>query len=87
MISDPVALGQTSLKQSLAGLLDNVTQDARELGCAHWLNPLKLMVAENASDSSWLREQQRQHGNLNDVVREASERLMRQDNQSPEKMR
>jgi len=87
MISDPVALCQTSLKHSLAGLLEAVTEDARELNCEHWLDPLKLLVAGGASDAEWLRARRNLHGNLNDVVREASARLMRQDNHPPEKTR
>jgi glutamate---cysteine ligase / carboxylate-amine ligase len=87
MISDPVALCQVPLKQSLAGLLEDVTEDARALNCERWLDPLKLMLAENASDAAWLRKKQSQHGNLNDVVREASERLMHQDNPPPETIR
>ena len=87
MISDPVALCQTSLKQSLAGLLEDVTRDAQELGCEHWLNPLKLLVADNTGDAAWLRARRNLHGNLNDVVREASERLMRQDFHPLEKTR
>lgn len=76
MISDPVALGRTPLKQSLAALLDCITEDAQALGCAHWLNPLKHRVAGEAGDAAWLRARERKHGNLNDVVREASECLM-----------
>jgi len=85
MVSDPVALCQTALKQSVADLLEAVTGDARELACEHWLDPLKSMVAENASDAAWLRARRAQHGNLNDVVREACERLMRKNNQRLEK--
>lgn len=87
MISDPVALCQHPLQQSLASLLEDLSEDARELGCAHWLNTLKPLVAPNAGDAAWLRARQNEHGNLNDVVREASERLMRQDNQPQEKTR
>ncbi len=61
-------------------LLEKISEDARELGCAHWLDPLKQMVEENTGDAAWLRDQENLHGNLNDVVREASERLMRKDN-------
>jgi len=76
MISDPVALCQVPLKQSLTEMLDAVSEDAMELNCAHWLKPLKGMVAGNGGDAAWLRSRERQNGNLNDVVREASERLM-----------
>ncbi|WP_434516829.1 YbdK family carboxylate-amine ligase [Dechloromonas sp. ARDL1] len=76
-ISDPAGLCRQPLRQTLALLLDTISEDARELGCLHWLNPLKNLLAEGAGDAAWLRERFRQHGNLNDVVREASERLMR----------
>jgi len=82
MLSDPVALCQVSLRESLARLLDDISEDARELGCLHWLSPLKQMVVDNAGDAAWLRAQFAQHGNLHDVVRAASERLMRQNNDS-----
>jgi len=84
MISDPVNLCQIPLKQTLALLLEKISEDAKELGCAHWLDPLKQMVEENTGDAAWLRDQHNLHGNLNDVVREASERLMRKDNHRQE---
>ncbi|MGA8392989.1 MAG: hypothetical protein WB775_12745, partial [Burkholderiaceae bacterium] len=80
-----VNLCQTPLKQTLADLLEAVSEDARELDCAHWLSPLKQLVAENMGDAAWLRTQEKQHGNLNDVVRVASERLMGKNNQILEK--
>ncbi|MFN4326375.1 MAG: YbdK family carboxylate-amine ligase [Azonexus sp.] len=76
-ISDPVGLGQQPLRQTLAPLLEAISEDARALGCLHWLNPLKQQLAEGAGDAAWLRARFREQGNLNDVVREASERLMR----------
>ena len=80
MVSDPVNLCQTPLKQTLTDLLEAVSDDARELGCAHWLSPLKQAVAGNTGDAAWLRAREKQHGNLNDVVREASERLIGKNN-------
>ncbi|MDD2741067.1 MAG: YbdK family carboxylate-amine ligase [Rhodocyclaceae bacterium] len=85
MISDPVALCQIPLKESLGSLLEDLAEDARALGCEHWLNPLRRMVAENTGDAKWLRTQQSQHGNLNDVVRQASACLRRKDNPFLEK--
>jgi glutamate---cysteine ligase / carboxylate-amine ligase len=85
MVSDPVALCQTPLKQTLMDLLEDISMDARELGCAHWLNPLKQGIAGNAGDAAWLRASEKLHGNLNDVVREASEQLMGKNNQIQEK--
>ena len=76
MISDPVALCQKPLQESLATLLDTLAEDARALGCEHWLNALKLSVFGNSGDAAWLRERQGKHGNPNDVVRAATERLM-----------
>jgi carboxylate-amine ligase len=80
MISDPVNLCQTPLKQTLADLLEAVSEDARELGCVQWLSPLKQAVVGNTGDAAWLRAREKQHGNLNDVVREASERLIGKNN-------
>lgn len=85
MISDPVNLCQIPLKQSLAALLDDVSEDARELGCAHWLESLKQMVAANTGDAAWLRAREMHHGNLHDVVRDASERLMEANDYPQEK--
>lgn len=76
-ISDPVGLCQQPLRQTLAPLLEAISEDASALGCLHWLNPLKNQLAEGAGDAAWLRERFQEQGNLNDVVREASERLMR----------
>ena len=87
MVCDPVALSQTPLKQTLMDLLEEISMDAMELGCAHWLNPLKQRVAGNAGDAAWLRAREMLHGDLNDVVREASERLMGKNNPTPEKRR
>ncbi|QLQ25988.1 MAG: hypothetical protein HZT41_15015 [Dechloromonas sp.] len=87
MISDPVALCQTPLKQTLMDLLEDISMDASELGCAHWLIPLKEVVAGNTGDAAWLRAREMRHGNLNDVVREASERLMGKNNPTSEKRR
>ena len=85
MISDPVGLCQIPLKQTLTDLLEDISEDARELDCAHWLNPLKQAVAGNTGDAVWLRAREKQNGNLNDVVREASERLIGKNNQIQEK--
>jgi glutamate---cysteine ligase / carboxylate-amine ligase len=79
MISDPVDFCQTPLKTSVARLLDEISEDARALDCLHWLAPLKRMLSESAGDAGWLRAQQNQHGNLHDVVRAASQRLMAKD--------
>lgn len=76
-ISDPAGLCRQPLRQTLAPLLEAISEDAGELGCLHWLSPLKSMLAGGTGDAAWLRERFRQHGNLNDVVRETSERLMR----------
>lgn len=76
MISDPVALGQRPLRESLAELLELLAADAHELGCKPWLDHLQPLLADDASDAAWLRGMQRVHGNLNDVAREAAERLL-----------
>lgn len=76
MISDPIALGQRPLRESLAELLELLAADARELGCTAWLDHLQPLLADDATDAAWLRGMQRVHGNLNDVVREAAGRLL-----------
>jgi carboxylate-amine ligase len=76
MISDPLSCCQQSLKQSLANLLATLLDDARELGCEFWIQALLLTVADDAGDAAWLRARQAEHGNLNDVVREAADQLM-----------
>ncbi|EXI70549.1 MAG: Carboxylate-amine ligase YbdK [Candidatus Accumulibacter sp. SK-11] len=76
MISDPVALGQRPLRESLAELLELLAADAHELGCTPWLDHLQPLLADDATDAAWLRGMQRVHGNLNDVAREAAERLL-----------
>lgn len=85
MISDPVDLCQIPLKQMLSEVLEATSEDAQELGCANWLSPLKQIVTENTGDADWLRARERQHGNLNDVVREASKCLMPSSDSSQEK--
>ena len=79
MIADPVAECQTPLRQHLINLFDDIADDARELACEHWLRPLKLMMAHDAGDAAWLRARHNLHGNLNDVVRDASNRLIGHD--------
>ena len=76
MISDPVALCQRPLRESLLELLETLSEDARELGCGHWLKALLPIVNADAGDASWLRARHNLHHNLNDVVRETAERLM-----------
>ena len=76
MISDPVALAQRPLREILAELLPMLASDAGELGCRQWLADLRPLVTGDAGDAAWLRARQEEHGNLNDVVREASDQLM-----------
>jgi len=75
MISDPVALCQLPLREHVANLFAAIAEDARELGCESWLKQLQKEVDDNAGDSAWLRARWLAQGNLNDVVREASERF------------
>lgn len=78
MISDPVALCQRPLRESLLALLETLSEDARELGCEHWLKALIPIVSNDAGDAAWLRARHLAQGNLNDVVRETAERLLTQ---------
>ncbi len=75
-ISDPVTSSQRSLREWLITILDDIQMDAVRLGCAHWLERLKAMIEANSCDAAWLRSRAKRKGNLHDVVREASERLM-----------
>ncbi|MEF8714919.1 MAG: YbdK family carboxylate-amine ligase [Accumulibacter sp.] len=76
MIADPVAPGQRGLQVLLTGLLEKLAADAHELGCAPWIQNLWPVVTANAGDATTLLGRYAAHGNLNDVVREAAERLM-----------
>lgn len=76
MISDPVAVTQQPLKTSLAALFDILLGEARELGCEPWLKLLLPTIAGKDSDAGWLRAKRVEHGNLNDVVREATHHWM-----------
>ncbi|MBI2275800.1 MAG: glutamate--cysteine ligase [Dechloromonas sp.] len=84
-ISDPLGGCQQPLKQTLAQLLETLADDARELGCESWIKALLLTVADDAGDAAWLRARQMEHGNLNDVVREAADRLMPRPNDNPKR--
>ncbi len=77
MISDPVKQCQEPLRERLLGLFDALAEDADALDCAGWLASLRTVAASGDGDAAWLRTRQAAHGNLHDVVREASERLMR----------
>lgn len=74
-ISDPVALCCRPLGVSIGELLETLTEDARALDCEHWLKALHTIVA-TGGDAAWLRQRQEHFGNLNDVVSEASDRLL-----------
>lgn len=82
LLADPAGPRQVPLRQSLLDLLDTLHDDACQLGCEHWLKALRPIVSDEVGDAAWLRGRQRQHNNLNDVVRDACERLMPR---SPEK--
>jgi len=71
-ISDPLLRQQVGLKDWLRELLDALSEDARELACTPWLDLLKVSLAAESNDASWLREQQARHKNLNDVTHAAA---------------
>ena len=71
-LSDPVRQQQMPLKETLHDLLTVLTEDAQALGCAHWLDLLKISLETGASDANWLKDCHAVRGNLNDVVRESA---------------
>lgn len=75
-IADPQTQSTQTLREQLARLLDDLSADARSLGCAHWLSLLRDQIATETSDADWLRNRHAALDNLNDVVREASERWL-----------
>jgi carboxylate-amine ligase len=76
MLADPGALTRQPLRESLLELLATLAQDADELGCAASLQSLLPVVTDDRGDAAWLRAMLRRHGNLNDIVREAADRLL-----------
>jgi glutamate---cysteine ligase / carboxylate-amine ligase len=73
-LSEPAARRQRPLRDRIAETFAAIAGDAETLGCVRWLNSLADPAA--ISDADWLRGQLAKEGNLNDVVRTASERLM-----------
>ena len=71
-ISDPLLRKQTGIKEWLGELLEQLSEDAHALGCSPWLDLLKVSLAAESNDASWLREQQAKHKNLNDVTHAAA---------------
>ena len=55
-LSDPVRQQQMPLKETLHDLLTVLTEDAQALGCAHWLDLLKISLETGASDANWLKD-------------------------------
>ena len=74
MISDPLAGCQRPLKLIAAEMLNTLAEDAAALECLPWLKHLERQV-EQGGDAQWLRACREKSGNLNDVVRLATERL------------
>ncbi|MEF8699830.1 MAG: YbdK family carboxylate-amine ligase [Candidatus Accumulibacter sp. UW20] len=75
-LADPVALTRRPLRESLVELLEKLAPDADELGCAASLKSLLPVVTADRGDAAWLLAMLGRHGNLNDVVREAADRLL-----------
>ncbi|MDR2789338.1 MAG: glutamate--cysteine ligase [Candidatus Accumulibacter sp.] len=74
-ISDPGKRAQEDLRATLKELLDALNDDARALGCQHWLDVLRTSLFTGATGSDWLRSRLAVHENLNDVVRDSAERF------------
>jgi carboxylate-amine ligase len=75
-ISDPLSQTTQPLRARLSRLLDTLMPDAEALGCAHWLEQLRNDFIPGRGDAEWLRTRRAALGNLNDVVREASQRWL-----------
>ncbi len=74
-ISCPQKRAQEDLRTILRELLDALGDDARALGCRHWLDVLRTALLAGTTGSDWLRARQAAHKNLNDVVRDSAERF------------
>ena len=68
--------GRGHVGARLSRLLDTLMPDAEALGCAHWLEALRNDFIPGQGDAEWLRARRTALGNLNDVVREASQRWL-----------
>ena len=74
-ISNPDRRVQEDLRMLLKKLLDTLDDDARALGCRHWLDILRTSLFTGATGSDWLRARLAAHRNLNDMVRDSAERF------------
>ena len=75
MLSEPIERRQIPLKVVLLELLDLLSEDASELGCALWLGQIKTALENETTDANWLRGRHTIHKSLNDVVRESAQRF------------
>jgi carboxylate-amine ligase len=74
-ISCPQKRVQEDLRTSLKNLLDTLGDDAKALGCQHWLEVLQTLLFTGTTGADWLRARQSVHKNLNDIVRDSVERF------------
>ncbi|MDR3087450.1 MAG: glutamate--cysteine ligase [Azoarcus sp.] len=74
-ISCPHERAQKDLRTSLKNLLGILNDEAKALGCQHWLDMLHTLLLTGTTGADWLRARQTAHKNLNDVVRDSAERF------------
>jgi carboxylate-amine ligase len=74
-LSNPDKRAQEDLRATLKELLDTLSDDARALGCQHWLDMLRTALFTGTTGSDWLRSRLAVHKNLSDVVRDSAERF------------
>jgi carboxylate-amine ligase len=74
-ISCPQECVQKDLRTSLKNLLGVLNDEAKALGCQHWLDVLRTLLLTGTTGADWLRARQAVHKNLNDVVRDSAERF------------
>ena len=74
-ISCPSKRAQEKLRVLIGEVLDLLGDDARALGCRHWLDILRTMLLTGTSGADWLRGRQAEHKNLNDVIRDSARRF------------
>lgn len=72
-LADPLARCKRPIVETLAGLLDRLIEDARDLGCDRQIGALRRLVESRQGDATVLRGLARSAGSLNELTRAATE--------------